>query len=50
MNSTLTIVYYIYQTGSRFRNVGYASSIALVFTLVMACIIIMQRRLLREDD
>ncbi|ADD03333.1 binding-protein-dependent transport systems inner membrane component [Thermoanaerobacter italicus Ab9] len=49
MNSTLTIVQYIYQTGYRYRNVGYASAIALVFTVIIATITLLQRRLLKED-
>jgi fructooligosaccharide transport system permease protein len=49
MNSTLTIVYYIYQTGYRYRNVGYASSIALIFSIIIFIITMIQRRLLKED-
>lgn len=48
-NSTLTIVYYIYQTGVRYRNVGYAASIGLLFTAVVMVIILFQRKLVRED-
>jgi len=48
-NSTLTIVYYIFQTGVRYRNVGYASAIGLIFTIAISLIVILQRKLLRED-
>jgi len=48
-NSTLTIVYYIYQTGVRYRNVGYASAIGLIFTALVTIIILMQRKLIKED-
>jgi len=48
-NSTLTIVYYIYQTGVRYRNVGYASAIGFIFTIIVTIFILMQRRLLKED-
>lgn len=48
-NSTLTIVYYIYQTGVRYRNVGYASSIGLIFTVFVTIIILFQRKLVKED-
>lgn len=48
-NSTLTIVYYIYQTGVRYRNVGYASSIGLIFTICVTIIILLQRKLIKED-
>lgn len=49
-NSSLTIVYYIYQTGVRYRNVGYASAITLVFTLIVGIFVLLQRRLLKEED
>lgn len=48
-NSTLTIVYYIYQTGVRYRNVGYASSIGLLFTAIVTVFILLQRKLIKED-
>lgn len=49
-NSSLTIVYYIYQTGVRYRNVGYASAITLVFAIIVAILILLQRRLIKEED
>ena len=49
-NSTLTIVYYIYQTGVRYRNVGYASAIGLVFTLIVTAIILIQRTAMKEEE
>jgi fructooligosaccharide transport system permease protein len=49
-NSTLTIVYYIYQTGVRYRNVGYASAIGLLFTLVVTAIVLIQRKAIKEED
>ncbi len=49
-NSTLTIVYYIFQTGVRYRNVGYASAITLIFTLIVTVFVMMQRRFLKEED
>ena len=49
MNSTMTMVYYIYQKGFTDRLVGYSSSIALVFTTVIGLITLFQRRVLKED-
>lgn len=50
MNSTMTMVYYIYQTGFTDRLVGYSSSIALVFTTMIGLITIVQRKITKEDD
>lgn len=50
MNSTMTMVYYIYQKGFTDRMVGYSSSIALVFTTFIGLITLIQRRVLKEDD
>ena len=50
MNSTMTMVYYIYQTGFTDRMVGYSSSIALIFTTMIGLITLAQRKLIKEDD
>ncbi|CQR24656.1 sugar ABC transporter permease [Streptococcus varani] len=50
MNSTMTMVYYIYQKGFTDRMVGYSSSIALVFTTFIGLITLVQRRVLKEDE
>ncbi|HHA7353651.1 TPA: carbohydrate ABC transporter permease [Streptococcus pneumoniae] len=50
LNSTITMVYYIYQQGFTDRLVGYSSSIALVFTTLIGMIGLVQRRVLKEDD
>lgn len=50
LNSTITMVYYIYQQGFTDRLVGYSSSIALVFTMLIGMISLVQRRVLKEDD
>ncbi|WP_422389754.1 carbohydrate ABC transporter permease [Candidatus Enterococcus clewellii] len=50
MGSTMTMVYYIYQTGFTDRLVGYSSSIALIFTTMIGLITIAQRKLVKEDD
>ncbi|MCP1101745.1 fructooligosaccharide transport system permease protein [Aequitasia blattaphilus] len=49
MNSTMTMVYYIYQTGFTDRLGGYSSSIALIFTTMIGLITIVQRKLVKED-
>lgn len=50
LNSTITMVYYIYQQGFTDSLVGYSSSIALVFTTLIGMISLVQRRVLKEDD
>lgn len=49
LDSTLTIVYYIFNTGYKFRYVGYASAIALTFTLILLPISILQSKLGKEE-
>jgi multiple sugar transport system permease protein len=50
LDSTKVIVYYIYQQGFRFQDMGYASAISIV-TLVMLLIISwFQMRVLRSED
>lgn len=44
-NSTVTIVYQIYQTGYKFRNMGYGSAMACVFTLLVLIITILQKKI-----
>jgi fructooligosaccharide transport system permease protein len=50
VNSTMTVVYYIYQTGFTDRMVGYASSIALLFGTIIGLVTLAQRRLVKEED
>ena len=50
LGSTRTVVLYIYQEGFVKRDVGYASAVALLFTIVVGIITLMQRRLMREED
>lgn len=50
MNSTMTPIYYIYQTGFTDRLVGYASAITLVFGIIIAIVSFMQRKLAKEDE
>ncbi|MDP9580283.1 carbohydrate ABC transporter permease [Priestia megaterium] len=50
VNSTMTVVYYIYQTGFTDRMVGYASSIALLFGTIIGLVTLAQRKLVKEED
>ena len=48
-DSTKTLVYYIYQEGFQFRNVGYSSTIAIIFFLLVVMISISLKKLLKQD-
>ena len=45
LNSTLTPVYYIYRTGFTDRMVGYASSITVIFGLIIILFTVLQTKL-----
>lgn len=47
---TLTLSYYMYEQGYTYRWVGYSSAIALLMTIVMGTITLLQRKFLREKD
>ena len=51
LNSTVTIVYEIYQTGYKYRNMGYGSAMAVVFTAIVLVIVLIQNKLMvsKED-
>lgn len=49
-NSTATIVYQIYQTGYKFRNVGYGSAMAVVFTFMVLIIVLIQNKLTSKSN
>ncbi|MCR4690115.1 MAG: sugar ABC transporter permease [Lachnospiraceae bacterium] len=49
-NSTMTIVYMIYQTGFKYNQTGYGSAMALVFTVMVLLITILQNRLTSAVD
>lgn len=48
-NATMTIVYGIYQTGYKFRNVGYGSAMACVFTGMVLIITLIQKRITSKN-
>jgi multiple sugar transport system permease protein len=50
LDSTKVIVYYIYQQGFRFQDMGYASAISIVTLALLLLISWLQMRWLRTDD
>ncbi|MGL5956459.1 MAG: carbohydrate ABC transporter permease [Brevinema sp.] len=44
LNSTKTALFYIFETGFRFRNVGYASAMGILFMLLIVVVSIIQQR------
>lgn len=50
VDSTMTASYYIYTQGIVFRDVGYSSTIAMVFTAIIAAVALTLRRLFKEED
>ncbi|MFB5661250.1 carbohydrate ABC transporter permease [Alteribacillus sp. HJP-4] len=49
LNSTMTPIYYIYQTGFTDRLVGYSSAMTVVFGVLIAIVTFVQRKLAKED-
>ena len=49
LNSTKAIVYYIYQQGFLFQDMGYASAISMITLAVLLIVSMGQMRLLRTD-
>jgi len=49
-NRALTIVTYLYQTGFRTGDLGYASAIGWVLTLVLVGFALLQRRVTRKEE
>ncbi len=50
MDHTVTLSYYMYQQGYTNRWVGYSSAVALLMTIVIGTITLIQRRVLREKN
>lgn len=50
LDSTKTIVYYVYQQGFLFQDMGYASAIAIVTLLFLLVVTFVLMRLLRSQD
>ncbi len=49
-NSTMTIVYEIYQTGFKYNQMGYGSAMALVFTLMVLIITLVQNKVTSKSN
>jgi multiple sugar transport system permease protein len=49
LDSTKIIVYYIYQQGFRFQDMGYASALSMVTLGLLLIVSLVQMRLLRAD-
>jgi len=49
-NYSMTLSYLIYREGYQFRFVGYASAIALLVTIFVGTLVILQRRAMKEVD
>ncbi|WP_209124141.1 carbohydrate ABC transporter permease [Alkalihalobacillus sp. BA299] len=49
LGSTKTLVYHIYEVGFNYRDVGYASAMAVVFTILVLIITILQRKFIAEE-
>lgn len=48
LNSTKTILFYIFENGFRFRNVGYASAISVMFIIMVVIISMIQQKLSKK--
>ena len=49
-NSTMTIVYEIYQTGFKYNQMGYGSAMALVFTIMVLIITLIQNKITSKSN
>lgn len=47
--STKTLAYYIYQQGFTFRNIGYASTISVLFFLIVVSLSLSLKRIIRQQ-
>lgn len=49
-NATMTIVYEIYQTGFKYNKMGYGSAMALVFTVMVLILTLIQNKLTNKSN
>ena len=49
-DGTMTMSYYIYQQGITFRDVGYSSAIAMIYTIFMSVIALTLRKVMDVKD
>ena len=50
LDSTLTMSLYIYKQGVEYRDVGYSSAIAMVYTVIIAAVSLTLRKVLGGDN
>jgi fructooligosaccharide transport system permease protein len=50
VNSTMTLVYFLYQTGFELKDMGTASAIGVMFAIIVVAVAGVQRCLLRESN
>ena len=50
INATMTMSYYIYTQGISYRDVGYSSAIAMLYTVFMATVALSIRKILGADN
>lgn len=50
LHSTMTPIYYIYQTGFSQRLIGYASAMTVVFGILIGIITLIQSKVSKEDE
>jgi lactose/L-arabinose transport system permease protein len=49
-NATITVAHYLYNTGFRYLNFGYAAAISYVLVLIIAILSALQFKLIRGDS
>lgn len=49
-NSTMTIVYEIYQTGFKYNKIGYGSAMAVVFTVLVLVLTLIQNKVTNKSN
>ncbi|WP_141433970.1 carbohydrate ABC transporter permease [Bacillus sp. 03113] len=47
--STASILLYMFEQGTRYRQIGYSSAITVIFALILIIIALVQRKLFKED-
>ncbi|WP_084787674.1 carbohydrate ABC transporter permease [Anaerobacillus alkalidiazotrophicus] len=48
-NSTTSILLYMFEQGTRYRQIGYSSAITVVFALILIVIAFAQRKMVKEE-
>ncbi|QGH36037.1 carbohydrate ABC transporter membrane protein 1, CUT1 family [Gracilibacillus orientalis] len=48
--STSSILLYMFEQGTRYRQIGYASAITVIFAIILIMIAFVQRKLVKEEE